>query len=166
MLVDLASAKRVWAVIGVIPKKEDTTLARLEHEGLEAYCPKIQGRRTRKPGPLFPGYLFVRLSPVRELLRVHFLPGVRRPILFQQQLACLEEEQVERWRKREGGRGFLTPKTPPPFQPGQRVRFVEGVFSGLEAVVIETMPARERVRLLMQHLQGKLPIEVDQAVLR
>jgi transcriptional antiterminator RfaH len=139
----------------------------LKHEGLEAYCPLFREFPSDpKSLPLFPGYVFVRLSPRMELSRLRTLPGVQRPLLFNNQLACLEEKLIDHWRVREGGRGYLSPERKMDYKPGQKVRFKQGAFGGLEAVILEVLPARQRVKLLLDHLGGTLQLEVDGAVIR
>lgn len=167
MLADLSGAARVWGVVAVRPRKERIVLEGLSREGIEAYCPLLGGPKAGvRVSPLFPGYLFAFLSPRLELAALRRQPGVIRPLVFQGQLACIEPELIERWQVREGGRGFLLPEAPPPFRAGERVRFSEGVFAGLEATVLEVLPSKERVRLLLQHLGGEAEVEADRRVLR
>ncbi len=166
MLSDLSNASRVWAVLAVKPRKEDFSITYLRKEGYEAYCPKLKvqgGRETVQP--LFPGYVFALLSPQMELPAVKFFPGIRKPLIFGGQLACLDPELIGRWQAREGGHGFITPEPPPGLTVGQKVRFREGVFIGLEGTVIENLPSRERVRILLDHLESSIPVEVDRSLL-
>lgn len=167
MLADLSGAARVWGVVAVRPRKEGVVLEGLLREGLTAYYPRLRGPRAgARVAPLFPGYLFAHLSPRLELSALRRQPGVIRPLVFQGQLACIEPELIERWQARESGRGYLLPEAPPPFRRGERVRFSAGVFSGLEATVLEVLPSRERVRLLLQHLGGEAEVEADRRLLR
>lgn len=166
MLVDLSSVGRVWAVLGVRPGKELSAELVAQRDGLTAYCPRFK-RRLANPvaRPLFPGYLFLWLSPVLELAKVRWLPGSRGPLLFQSQLACVEEDLMESWKAREGGRGFSVPDPPAPFRAGDRVRVKGGPFAGLEGTVLESLPARDRVRLLLEHVGRSLSVELDTAAL-
>ena len=166
MFAALSSASRVWAVLTAKPRKEGPALTFLEKEGFEAYCPQLLNpRRSRAVQPLFPGYFFVWLSPLVELPVVRHFPCVSRALTFGDQVACVEPELVENWRAREGGRGYLTPEPAPAFQVGQQVRFKEGPFIGLEGTVIGNLPARERVRILLEHLGMVVPVEADRSVL-
>lgn len=166
MYAALSSASRVWAVLTAKPRKEGPALVFLQKEGFEAYCPLLLNRRhSQRVQPLFPGYLFVWLSPKVELPRVRNFPCIGHPLTFGDQVAVVEEPLIQHWRDREGGRGFLTPEPLPGFEVGQRVRFKEGVFSGLEGTVIANLPARERVKVLLGHLGLEVPVEVDRALL-
>lgn len=166
MLSDLTNASRVWAVIATKPRKEEPASHFFRKEGFEVYYPMLRRRPSSASlETLFPGYLFVWLSPGLELARVRYFPCVRRPLLFGVQLACIEEELVDGWRAREGGRGYLTPEPPAPFNPGQVVRFKEGIFAGLKGVVLESLPGKERVRVLLEYLSGSLVVEADRILL-
>ena len=166
MLSDLTNAARIWAVIATKARKEDPTRSLFEKEGFEVYCPKLKKRPSAAHLEiLFPGYIFVWLSPRVELPKIRSYPGVQRPLLFGQQLACVEPELVDWWKEREGGRGYLTPEPPAPFLPGQVVRFQSGVFMGLQGIVLESLPARDRVRVLLEYLSGSVVVEADRSVL-
>ena len=84
--------------------------------------------------------------------------------MFGDQVACVEQELVESWRAREGGRGYLTPEPPPAFQVGQQVRFKEGPFVGLEGTVIANCLPRN-AWFLLEHLGMVVPVEADRSVL-
>ncbi|MCI4398043.1 MAG: hypothetical protein JHC34_04310 [Acidobacteria bacterium] len=162
MLTSLSSAARVWGVVTVSPRKEQAVAALLVQQGLDAYCPMFKGRRAgARTVPLFPGYLFARLSPRLELAPLCRIPGVRRPLMFNGHLACIEPEMIERWKRREGGRGYLAPDSPPPFARGQKVRFEKGIFTGMEGTVLDVLPSKERVRLLLEYLGGTMKVEAD-----
>lgn len=45
--------------------------------------------------------------------------------------------------------------------PGDFVRIGEGAFAGLEALVLAILPARARVRVLMEFLGREIEAEVD-----
>jgi transcriptional antiterminator RfaH len=50
---------------------------------------------------------------------------------------------------------------------GDSVKVAEGAFAGLDAVVTQTLPARDRVRVLMEFLGRKIETELERsAVLR
>jgi transcriptional antiterminator RfaH len=46
---------------------------------------------------------------------------------------------------------------------GDQVKVVEGVFGGLDAVVTQALPARERVKVLMDFLGRKIEAEVGRS---
>ena len=167
MLVDLTTVSRSWAVVSVKPRLEGTSEALLNREGFSTYCPRFK-RRPSEPGskPLFPGYIFSLLSPALDLAKLRNLPGVQRPLIFKNQLACVEEERVRRWREREAGRGYLVPEQTSTYTPGQKIRVKHGIFTGFDGVVLESMPAKERVRILLDYLNSSVSLEVDSDLLK
>jgi transcriptional antiterminator RfaH len=166
MLVDMTSVSRVWVVVSVKPRMEGSMEALLSREGIESYCPKFKKRASDpRIRTLFPGYLFLYLSPKMELVKIRTLPGIRRPLMFHDQVACIEEDLVEGWKSREAGRGFAMQGPSPAFRPGQRLRIREGSFGGLSGVVLENLPAKQRVKLLLEHLGMSLQVEVDSDIL-
>ena len=46
---------------------------------------------------------------------------------------------------------------------GDQVKVVEGVFFGLEAVVTQVLPGKERVKVLMDFLGRKMEAEVERS---
>ncbi len=166
-LTSLSSAARVWGVVTVRPRGERAVAALISEQGGGAYCPMIKGRNAGvRTAPLFPGYLFVWASPRLELAALCRIPGVHRPLIFGGHLACVEPELVEQWKRREGGRGYLVPDSLPRFARGQKVRFQHGIFAGLEGTVLDVLPSKERVRLLLEYLGGTMKVEADRDQLK
>jgi len=65
----VAVATGAWAVVNTQPHRERIALENLARQAFKAYCPLVR-RRVRHARrehdalrPLFPGYLFVHLSP-------------------------------------------------------------------------------------------------------
>jgi hypothetical protein len=68
-----------WCVIASYPKAERRAHAALHLKGFEPYLPLITYRwadRTWHTGPLFPGYLFVRIDLAKPWHPVLHAPGV------------------------------------------------------------------------------------------
>jgi len=61
-----------WVVVQTKPRQEDTAFANLQQQGYSAYLPRLAVPRRRREQwvtvrePLFPGYLFVRLTPGKD----------------------------------------------------------------------------------------------------
>ncbi len=167
MLSDLSNAHRVWGVFSVKPRHEKLNEVFLSQEGFNYYCPRLKRRKGEESGPpLFPGYIFVLLSPKVELGRVKFFPGMLHPLLFGGLLAYINPEVVECWKKREAGRGYLAPEPKAAFKVGQKVRFTEGAFTGLEGMVLEDLPAKDRVRILLEYLRMSVTVETDRTAVK
>lgn len=82
--------------------------ARLREKGIDAYCPVLMRKRSRggrrravitEKVPAYPGYVFVRMSEVKQLRSV----GVKRYKLvhFGEELATIADAEIERLRALE-----------------------------------------------------------------
>ncbi len=155
-----------WYLVYTKPAREDLAVLHLERQDYEVYLPKLKvyrrrgGRRVRVIEPLFPRYLFIRLSdktdnwgPIRSTI------GVSGLVRFGMQAARIPGELVKTLRQRESDDGVheLTPK---PLEPGQKVRIADGPFSGYEAVFCRPA-AKDRVALLLQIAEKSLKIELE-----
>lgn len=161
-----------WYLIRTKPKKEGTALEALRPRGMDAYCPRIleppsHRHAPRGPIPLFPGYLFVYCQASLNYRAVTYCPGVAGFVRFGVYLAAVEPEFIAFLRQREDDQGTIVlPKTRNPMAPGTRARVVAGPLSGYEGIVERYMPARDRVRLLLQLVSGTRAVEVDAFMVR
>jgi len=168
MLSDMTNPARIWSVFLTKPRKEKIAVEYLSREGFDTYCPRVMSKNIRDQTgqPLFPGYLFIRLSPSMELTIAARCPGIFRPLIFGNQVAFIEESIISGWKERESGKGFVKPEPRPAFQQGQKVRFSEGPFAGLDGEVLEDLPAKERVKVLLEHLGMSVAVEAGRYSVR
>jgi transcriptional antiterminator RfaH len=64
---------------------------------------------------------------------------------------------VEQLRKATGNAGV---ELMPILTPGEHVRVINGILAGLEALVTQVLPAKERVKLLLEFLGRETIVEV------
>ncbi|GEM_PF-977889 len=166
MLCDLSLSEKVWAVIRSKPKKEIFVKDFFVKDGFEVYLPiiKLKGKET-KAKPLFPGYVFTKLSPRFDISYIKKSPNVLCPLMFKEQLAVLEEETINFFKQRQDSSGVIYVEKPNKFKRGQKVKISKGSFSGLEGVVLEYLKEKERVRLLLQYFGREINIEVKESIL-
>lgn len=143
---------RPWLILRV----KQRMLARVEYnvrnQGAEYYSPRAMMRSFKtkllRPAPLFPGYAFAR--PAGEqwvFLRGTF--GVLDVLMsLGEEPARLPPVEITRLRAREGADGLVRLEAHE-FKKGERVRVERGAVS-LDAVVADSMAARDRVAVLMQ----------------
>ena len=74
MLSSKAALKRGWYLLKTKYREEVRAQNNLEHQGFETYCPLIQEKNSHSP--LFPGYLFIRLSK-KDLPSYHKIRSTR-----------------------------------------------------------------------------------------
>jgi len=160
--VDAAPESRFWHVVTTVPRHEKTTLAGLTQNGIDAFLPTYESLRSWRNrqkvaviAPLFPTYLFVRITP-NEKLSVLRTPGVRQLVGNRQGLAVIPSAELECLRKAVRERKAL------PFEglvEGSRVRVRSGPLQGMEGCLLRKSACRIviKVRLINQHAV----IEVD-----
>jgi transcriptional antiterminator RfaH len=160
-----------WYAVQTKPRKEAAVLAALGRAGIEAYCPRIrQWRRRRKVRvrgevPLFPGYLFARLTFLEDYARVRWTPGLLRVVTSGGVAVEIPEQMMGEVRAMEkaGNRRGLRPVALP---VGSRVYVKEGPFAGFEGRVAESLSGGERVRILIELFRRQAALEVDETVLQ
>lgn len=165
--MDATDVARRWYLLQCKPRECDRALENLANQGYEAFLPRLtrevlrRGRREVVREPLFPHYLFVRLSDVADnWAPIRSTRGVAGLVRFGELPLAVPEPVVEALRQREaattGEAGVESL-----FRPGDRVRIVEGPLAGLEAV-LAARDGTERVilliRLLHQTQEVALPL--------
>jgi transcriptional antiterminator RfaH len=108
---------------------------------------------------MFPGYLFARFEISEMHRHVRYAHGVSSIVRFADRYPTIDEEALEQLRDHTGGSEVqeLNYK----LSQGDGVKIVDGAFVGLEAVVTQVLPAKERVRVLMDFLGRKVEAEVE-----
>jgi transcriptional antiterminator RfaH len=142
-----------WAVVHTQNRHEDMVCVQLVRAEFEIYLPRI--KLESRIAPLFPGYLFVRI--VDRWYPVRWTRGVIGLLPIPAQL---QEKTMNEIRKREGRDGFV--KLPSPanrLRNGQQVRITRGNFEG-QIALCEGMSGKDRVRVLLNMLGQKVPVEL------
>jgi transcriptional antiterminator RfaH len=146
---------RAWYLIYSKPQQEQVALENLHRQGYVSYLPRIRGRRRRQGKyvkvvePMFPRYLFVQLNdqtddwgPIRSTI------GISSLVRFGMQPARVPDDLVDALKSREDEEGIQLIE-PRELEQGDRVRIVEGVMAGYEAI-FEARTSKERVSLLLK----------------
>jgi transcriptional antiterminator RfaH len=114
---------------------------------------------------LFPGYLFAQFDLVRMQRVVGYAPGVRSIVRFANRYPIIDEVTVAQLSEHVGEKEIKVIDYEP--SQGDNVKLAGGAFAGLDAVVTQILPARDRVRVLMEFLGRKVEAELERsAVLR
>jgi transcription antitermination factor NusG len=156
-----------WYVLQTNRNKERLAQHALGQRAVTTYLPLIVQWPRPSVGsaiaPMFPGYLFVHLS-VDDCARTSWTPGVKAFVSFGGGPVPIEPAVIEFLRDREGPDHLIRCGAPLPGDT--EVRIVNGPFRGLTAVVQQHLPARERVRVLMQILQRDTAVELPERWVR
>jgi transcriptional antiterminator RfaH len=161
---------RGWYCLRTQPKSEHIAAGHLRViAGIEVYCPRLRFRRMTRRGPVwfseavFPGYLFAKFVPFDHLKEVTYSAGVSGVLKFGDRLATVADEVIEDLRNYTGPEECRVIDAE--VKEGDTVTITGGVFQGLSTVVTQLVPARERVRVLVEFLGQTRQVEVSKSEL-
>ena len=155
----------LWFCLRTQPKHEHLAATALRRQ-LEITCfsPRLRFRRATRRGAvwfveaMFPGYLFAEFVYSRQHRQVEYSPGIQGVVRFGDQVAALDSSTIANLRQAADEKEVVTFN--PEIQVGQAVRIAEGPFQGLEALVTQLLPAKERIMVLLDFLGRSLETEV------
>ena len=158
----------VWFCLKAEPKREHLAAISLRRLfGIECLSPRLRFRKLTQRGPvwfveaMFPGYLFAKFSYPTQRRAVESSHGIRGIVRFGDRLATLPEDTVMALQSHAGADEVVTIDSS--LKIGQPVHIIEGPFRGLEVVVTQVLPAKERIRVLLDFLGRSIEIDVSSA---
>jgi len=168
-MIDRTPSEVAWYCLKTQTKREAIAAAHLrELEGVEVFCPMLRYRKATRRGKvwwveaLFPGYVLARFLLETEERAVMYSQGVRGLVRFGDKVPAVPDDFVEVLRQevaRQGAEEVLT--VGPRITEGEEVELAHGPLGGVRATVVEVLPARERVKVLLEFLGREQVIEVD-----
>ncbi|MBA2848506.1 transcription termination/antitermination protein NusG [Thermosulfuriphilus ammonigenes] len=120
----------------------------------------VKGEKRTTSRRFYPGYILVKMELndetwhlVRNTPKVTGFVGGQKPI-------PLPEEEAQKIidRVREGA---VKPRPKYQFEPGDRVRVIEGPFANFHGVVDEVKPEKGKVRVLVSIFGRETPVELE-----
>jgi len=129
----------VWRALTVRSRHERIAAQSLRSRGLEEFLPLYRSKRAWSDRtkvvdlPLFPGYVFCRVSESQRLLAVSS-PGVASIVGFGGRDAVVEEHELESVRRMLAA--GLTVEPWPYVRPGHIVEVLSGPLTGLRGEVV------------------------------
>lgn len=166
--IGMSSAERGWYAVATKPRQEDLVARIYRVSDIECFLPKVTLPKSPSTPestilrPLFPGYLFARVSPESEKwARVNYTPGVKGIVAFggipprvpDSVIAELRTRTVQ-WPVQGARAGSL-----PSFSEGDKVVVRKGPLSGLMAMFKGYVSDNGRVRLLIELLRSCAEVE-------
>ena len=145
-----------WYLAATKPRQEQRAIDNLLNQGINAYSPmanveKISaGKKKLVTEALFPGYLFINLSPEDGLwFKVKSTRGIRDWIKFSGEVAKVPSNLVEQLisQKQESIDLLVIKK----FEKGNLVRILDGPFEGLSGVY-QSPNGEQRAMILIEFL--------------
>lgn len=160
-----------WNLIHTKPRLEFSACQNLEQQGYEVYLPLIareklyKGHLTVVNEPLFPRYLFVKLTDKSESKGwspIRSTRGVSRIVVFGSEPAkvCFTVvEKIKAYQQLQQANPNMY------FKTGDKVCLTEGPFAGLEAVY-QMSDGIRRAYVLLELLSKSVRLQVDPSKLR
>jgi len=156
-----------WYAVQTKPRCEDQVVFWLKQRSqVPTFLPKLESlrryrrKRVRHVEPLFPSYLFVRMSLVPEQWNaVRWAPGVRTIVGAGEVPVPVPDEAVEVLQARCQTAGMIPWESK--LRAGSQVRIKDGPFAGLVGVLDRPASRAERVRVLLNLLRTVATVEVD-----
>lgn len=155
-----------WYCARTQPKHEHIAAGNLRTRlGLEVFNPRLRIERATCRGvvnviePLFPCYVFVRCNLASYVDSIRYVNGVSSLVHFGQRIPSIPDETVDELRECFESDEPMAVENQ--FRPGTEVTVAEGPFLGSHGVVVNVLPARQRVQILLEFLGRTTVAEVD-----
>jgi transcriptional antiterminator RfaH len=160
------SSEPAWYCLRAQPKHEHIAAAHLRLlTGVTVFCPRIRFKRATRQGlawvteAMFPGYLFARFELAEMHRQVGYAHGVTGIVRFGGRYPTINEWALVQLQDHTGRAEVK--EVDYGLSQGDDVKIAEGAFAGLEAVVTQVLPAKQRVKVLMDFLGRKMEAEVE-----
>lgn len=154
-----------WYCLRAKPKHEHIAAAHLRLcDGVEVYCPRVRIQRSTRRGlvwfteALFPNYLFARFEMAQWQAHVRYSQGVSGIVRFGLEYPAVPDKTLEELRNFMSDAELKTVSYV--LNEGDSVEIVEGPLRGQNGVVKQLLPARERVKVLLEVLGGTNEVEL------
>lgn len=154
-----------WFLLQCKPNQQARAQAHLDNQGFATYAPRLKAerviRRKRiiRDEAVFPGYLFIQLTPRSDWRALHATRGVSRLVCFNNAPHKIEDGLIAALQQQ------YNPQQAPTslFKPGDTVSITGGCFKDLQAIV-KAVTSDERIIVLMNilHSQQAMAFPVTQ----
>ena len=155
----------LWFCLKTQPKHEHLAATALRrHLGIRCFSPRVRFRKPTRRGAvwfveaMFPGYIFAQFTFSRQHRQVEYSSGIQGVVRFGDQVATVDPTLIANLQEKAGDEELVTFN--PEIEVGQSVQIAEGPFQGIEALVTRLLPARERIRVLLEFLGRSVEMEV------
>lgn len=164
---DAGTTTRVWYCARTKPKQEHIAAANVRKTlGLEVFLPRLQFERSTRRGivrvvePLFPCYIFIYTMLGSKLDEIRYASGISNLVHFGNTIPRVPDSAIDELKQ------YFEVEEPILLQDqihsGHEVRVGSGAFAHLTGVVLRSLPARQRVQVLLDILGRPTLVEMDQ----
>lgn len=153
-----------WYALHVRSRHETKTAVILENKGYETFVPTYRARRAwsdrivELTQPLFPGYMFCRITLSDRLTPVIGTPGVTCIVGVAHQPVPVEDGEIAALQAIVNSQ--LTAEPWPYLREGANVRIQQGPLSGIEGIVVK-VKKHQRLVVSVSLLQRSVAVEID-----
>ena len=152
-----------WHLIFTKPHQEKVALDNLTHQNYQCYLPLIntekilRGKKILSKEPMFPRYLFVRLSHYgkQNWSPIRSTKGVSHLVNFGGLAVSMDDQTMDNLQQKIDK--ALVVKV---FSIGDKVEILKGPFKGMEAI-FNTYKGEERAMLLLNFMAKNLTAKFD-----
>jgi transcription elongation factor/antiterminator RfaH len=155
-----------WYALRSKPRKEDFVWHQLLARNIECYYPQLRvnpvNPRAKKLKPYFPGYIFVNVDLEDiGISALRWMPHTLGLVSFGGEPAIVPDNLIYQVRKNVERIKDLGGELFKDLKKGDTVRIHSGPFSGYEAIFDYRLPGKERVRVLLNFLEGPRKVSVE-----
>lgn len=152
-----------WLAYYTVPRHEKAVARSLEYRQVDCFLPLVRqprkwknGQRVKVDEPLFPGYIFARISP-KNYFELLTIPGVLWVVGPARHPSPVEEGEIECLRA-----GIMERNSRPhPFLTvGHRARITVGAFAGKTGILVKEAH-NLRVVLTIEAIMKSFSVEVN-----
>ncbi|WP_394128952.1 transcription/translation regulatory transformer protein RfaH [Shewanella maritima] len=155
-----------WYLLFCKPREELRAKQNLALQGVESYLPMIPQQKKSKSSPngklvespLFPNYLFINFDPTEfSVSRIHSTRGASRIVGCREAMTPISDDLLASIKQRVE---WHTPEETGAISKGDKVTFIEGPFSELDAI-FEQSDSQQRCFVLFNIMGQQKRINVD-----
>jgi len=162
--------KAAWYCLRAQPKREKVAACHLRTlEGVTPFLPMVRYEKHGKQGPMeciepiFPGYLFACFVPTQSAKAVRYTQGVGAILKRGDNFIPVDEAIIHELESiTDDGLLELPVRA---LQIGEKVKIVSGIFVDFNAEIIRIVPAKQRVRILIELLGRTNEVEMHETMI-
>jgi transcriptional antiterminator RfaH len=158
-----------WYSARTKPKHEHIAAANVgRHLSLPVFFPRIRLEKMTRRGlvrvaePLFPCYIFIRCVVEERVAEIQHLSGISKLVQFGGKYPRVADSIIEELQACFVLDGVMALESR--LAPGDEVTVAAGAFAGMSAQVLKSLPAKKRVRILLEILGRPTTVEVGSEV--
>ena len=164
--MNMTDKGNAWYCLKSKPKQEHIATGYLKyHLNIEVFCPRMRYKKATSRGPvwfteaIFPSYVFAKFDASTDFRKVSQAIGIESIVHFGDEIPVIPENIIQDLRKHMDGKEMIVFSQP--VDVGETVNIINGPMMGMEVVVTGFLPAKQRVKILVDVLGNTTTAEID-----